>query len=79
MSIITQLRSVRLFDIALFDLVTAFIGLYLLLKLVFKHKPQHFYLAWTTVLVLPIGIVFHLLFKVPTTLNYYLGLSSKPF
>ena len=78
MSIIAQLRSFRLFDISLFDLIASIIGIYLLLKLLIKNKPRHYYIAWTIVLVLPISVISHVVFKTPTTLNYYLGLSGKP-
>jgi len=78
MSIISELRSVKIFKIALFDLIMSCIGLFYLLKLA---KPGHalsFYISWVVVLVLPISIVSHVLFHVPTMLNYYLGLSGMP-
>ncbi len=77
-SIITQLRKFRIFNIALFDIIGSVLGLYLLLRLVLHNKPAHFYWAWSVVLTLPLGIIAHVLFDTPTTLNYYLGLSVKP-
>lgn len=78
MSLLTVLRCPRIFGIALFDFASAFIVLALLLRWWIPERPISFYLAWTTVLILPISIVSHLLSKTPTTLNYYLGLSPKP-
>lgn len=78
MSIISYLRSFRIFQIALFDLITAFFGLLLLVKLLFKNKPQSFYISWTIVLLLPISVLSHILVNQPTMLNFYLGLSKRP-
>lgn len=66
------LRSFRIHKIALFDLVCAVIGLYLLLKFLFPNKSNDFYMAWTLVLVFPVSITAHLIFGVPTQLNNYL-------
>jgi hypothetical protein len=79
---IRQIRKYRIFGIALFDLVLSFIGTILLFLLL---KKWHFYHLQTfpfvfaaIVLAIPIGIVFHLVFGINTTLNYYLGLSDMP-
>lgn len=78
MSFITYIRSYRLFDIALFDLITAIIGLYLVIKWTFPNRQSSFHWSWTAVLLLPVSIISHLVFKTPTTLNFYLGLSERP-
>lgn len=78
MSIITYLRSFRIFQIAIFDLITAFFGLLFFLKLILKNKPQSFYISWTIVLFFPISVLSHILVNQPTMLNFYLGLSKRP-
>ena len=78
MSIITQLRSVRIYNIALFDLVASVIGLYLVIKYLKPNEPETFYWSWSIVLVLPIAVFTHYVLDVPTMLNYYLGLSLRP-
>ena len=78
MSIIQTLRSVRIAQIALFDVIASIIGLYFLLKLLKPNQPTAFYASWVAISVFPISILSHLLFGIPTMLNYYLGLSVKP-
>lgn len=74
MDIITTLRAPKLFDIAIADVVFT-IGLaYLIHVHVFDDKPFAFSVAYTFAL----GILAHILFGVPTMLNYYLGLSERP-
>lgn len=76
------LRSFRIFGIALFDLITAYLGTVLILLWARNHffpdlPREHF--VWLAILTfIPIGIVAHVLFGVNTTLNYRLGLSHKP-
>lgn len=72
------IRSFRIFNIALFDFVMAFLGLYYLLRWLKPNRPRHYYLSWSILLVLPVSVVSHIAFDVPTTFNYYLGLSSAP-
>jgi len=78
MTLLQTLRRPKIFQIALFDLITATIGLYLVLKQVFPYRTQRFYYAWTAVSLLPVSVAFHYLFDIPTQLNYDLGLSSRP-
>jgi hypothetical protein len=78
MSIITTLRSFRIAGIAVFDVVLSIIGLLITLRFFKPNRPQHFYLSWALVLVFPIAIITHLLLGIPTTLNYYMGLSQHP-
>ena len=75
MNLISTLRSYRIFKIALFDLITAILGTYLLLKYMFKGRQESFYISWTIVITLPIGIVVHKLLGIETQLNKYLGIA----
>lgn len=82
MSLLTKLRKPRLFGLAIFDLTSAIIGLVLVLLVARRYffpdlRPMNFCIAGT-MLTIPIGIVFHILFGVNTTLNYRLGLSHRP-
>lgn len=72
------IRSFRVFDIAVFDFVMAFIGIYFLFKWWFPQHPKSFHLSWTVLLVLPVSVLTHLLFSTHTMYNYYLGLSPPP-
>lgn len=78
MSIINILRTPRLFGIALFDFISAFIGIIGLLYLHDSTREPHYYYAWATLLTLPIGVLSHIVSNTPTMLNYYLGLSERP-
>jgi ABC-type Fe3+-siderophore transport system permease subunit len=76
---IKTLRSYRLYNIAMFDVVFGIIGTVLLL-LLFKEKGKSStnYIIAGVLLTIPLGIFVHILFKVNTELNYKLGLSDKP-
>jgi len=78
MSLIRSLRSYRIFEIALFDLVASIIGLYYILRYIYPNKSHYFYWSWTFLLVLPISVISHIISDTPTMLNYYLGLSKIP-
>lgn len=74
MSVISQLRSYRFLEMAIFDWVATALGAFLI---------QRYWL--TNVSFLPIffgftilGIFIHYLLAIPTMFNYYLGLSEKP-
>ena len=77
-----QLRSYRILNIAMFDVVTSIV----FLAFIFIVAQRHYYpkLDWkkfiiaAVLLAIPIGIVFHILFGVNTQLNYIMGLSDKP-
>ncbi len=77
-----KLRSYRIFGIALFDLIIAIIGTILILLLArFKWFPNLSITPFVLVgilLTIPLGIFFHIIFGVNTTLNYRLKLSNKP-
>lgn len=77
-----KLRSLRLFNIAVFDLVTAFLGMLLLFWLLHRVYYPHLnlgsFIIAALVLTIPVGILFHVLLGINTQLNYTLGLSDKP-
>jgi hypothetical protein len=79
---IAKLREHRVFDIAIFDLVSSFIGI-IIIALLLKHrfwpqlKSMNFVIA-AILITLPLSIFSHMLFGVNTNLNYKLGLSDKP-
>jgi hypothetical protein len=77
-SLLRTLRMPRIAGIALFDLTSGLLGVILFIRICFPSRPIHFTLAWATVLTLPIGILFHIIFNVPTMLNFYLGISGRP-
>lgn len=76
-----SIRKYRIFGIAIFDTVLALIGLVGLFLLArWKHFPNLSiwpFIITGIILTIPIGIFFHVLFGVNTTLNYRLGLSEK--
>ena len=78
MKMIEYLRSFRIFNIAMFDLIMTYVLSYFLLKWLIPGKPQSFYVGWLLVGVLPVSVLSHLIFGIPTTLNYYLGVSNRP-
>ena len=77
-----EIRSRRIFGIALFDLVSAIIGTVIILliakwKWFPKLKTVNF-VAAGVLLAVPLGIFFHIIVGRDTTLNYKLGLSGEP-
>ncbi len=76
---IKKLRSYRVYDIAMFDVVFGIIGTILIL-LLFKEKGKSTtnYIVAGALLTIPLGVFIHVLFKVDTQLNYKLGLSNRP-
>ncbi len=79
---LTKLRSYRIFGIALFDLIIAIIGTILILLLArfkwFSNLSITPFVLAGILLTIPLGIFFHIIFGVNTTLNYRLRLSNKP-
>lgn len=77
-----SIRKYKIFGLAIFDLVLGVIGMIALFLLMWKwHFPQlnpwHFVIA-ATVLTIPTGILFHVIFGFNTALNQKLGLSEAP-
>ena len=79
---IKGLRSLRIFGIALFDLILSFIGMIILFLILWKlHFPmlnKYRFIISGIILTIPLGIIIHVIFGTNTMLNYYLGLSLKP-
>ena len=81
---LTELRTCRIFGLAIIDFVASVIGV-LAVLLIAKYfhenlKDLHIvnFVFISFVLALPIAIASHILFGVNTALNYKLGLSQKP-
>ena len=77
-----EIRKHRFYGIAIFDLVSSFIGVIIIFLVVWKWRfqnlnPMIFVIA-AILLTIPIGIFFHVIFGVNTTLNKRLGLSNTP-
>jgi len=77
-----EIRKYRFMGIAIFDLVSSFIGVIIIFLLVWRLRfrnlnPLIFILA-AILLTIPIGIFFHVIFGINTTLNNRLGLSNAP-
>lgn len=79
---IETLRKYRVWGIAVFDLVTALLGMtiifYFAWKWHFRSLSKWPFLAAALLLTLPVGIFVHVIFGVNTTLNSYLRLSFQP-
>jgi len=79
---IQELRSHKIFGLAVFDLVLSFVGVILIFlltwRIYFRNLDWWRFVIAAIVVTIPIGIVFHVLFGVNTQLNYQLGLSNKP-
>jgi len=78
-----NIRQYRIAGIAIFDVVGTIFGLFIFRNYIFPYffpnqpfwiENQAMYYAFGFL----VGILTHLLFGIPTTLNYYLGLSQKP-
>lgn len=72
MSIIKSLRSYRVYEIALFDVIIAIIGMVILANYL------NINVLYAALSAIPIGIIVHQILGINTELNYKLGLSSKP-
>jgi hypothetical protein len=70
------------FSLSIFDIVSAVIGMILLFlviwKLYFNQLNIWNFIIAAIILSIPVGIVFHVIFGINSTLNYKLGLSNKP-
>jgi hypothetical protein len=80
---IKQLRSHRIFNISLFDVIMAWLGMYFFFVLYQKIKPIDYPDIYdpgmkATMFFIPISIISHAMFDIPTELNYKLGISKKP-
>lgn len=79
---IEDLRSHKIFGLAIFDLSMSFIGMIAIFMIAwrvhFRNLDWWKFLIAAILVTIPIGITFHVLFGTNTTLNYRLGLSNKP-
>ena len=79
---IQDLRSHKIFGLAIFDISMSFIGVILLFMIAwhyhFKELDWWKFLITAIIVTIPLSITFHILFGVNTKLNYELGLSNKP-
>ena len=77
-----EIRKYNLFSLSIFDIVSAVIGMILLFlviwKLYFNQLNIWNFIIAAIILTIPVGIVFHIIFGINSTLNYKLGLSNKP-
>lgn len=79
---IKELRSHRVFDIALFDIIGSIIGIMIIISIAQHHYRGTYHikesLIASLICSLPVGILFHVLTGTNTSLNYKLGLSEMP-
>lgn len=79
---VEKLRKHKFFGLAIFDLVTSFIGVIILFLIAWKTYFQYLniwkFIMAAIIVTIPISITFHILFGLNTQLNYTLGLSNKP-
>lgn len=77
-----QLRSHKIFGLAVFDLVTAFIGVIIIFlifwRVHFKNLDWWKFVLAAIVVTIPLSVTYHIIWGVNTKLNYELGLSNKP-
>ena len=77
-----EIRKYKLFSLSIFDIVSAVIGMILLFlviwKLYFNQLNIWNFIIAAIILTIPVGIVFHVIFGINSTLKYKLGLSNKP-
>lgn len=71
-SFINRLRNPKIFGMAIFDWIATFVTA-MIIAVIFK-RPKLTLPVFMGLTVL--AIVVHIVFKVPTMLNYYLGLNS---
>jgi hypothetical protein len=73
-----KIRSYRIFKVAAFDLITAFIGMILCSLLLryffFPTISKQYTILVAILLTIPIGIITHYMLDIKTTLNTKIGL-----
>lgn len=75
-SLIEKLRQYRIKNIALFDLISAFLGMIILGVIYAKFTGDNIIkvVIIFILLTIPVGILTHYVLNIKTTLNTYLGL-----
>jgi fatty acid desaturase len=76
-SAVDKLRSYRIRELSIFDVVTALFGGWLIGYFLLDLSSPIMWLLWI-ILWYIIGILVHVMFKVPTHLGFYLGINEKP-
>jgi multisubunit Na+/H+ antiporter MnhF subunit len=71
MSLITELRKYKIYDMAIFDFTLTFIASLIISKYFNKN------ILPTFIILIILGIVIHKIIGQPTMLNAYLGLNTK--
>ncbi len=72
-NLIDKLRRFKIFEMAIFDWVITFIGIYLI-----KWWFPDYGFIQLSIGIIMLGIVVHYVLNVPTMLGYYLGLNQPP-
>jgi len=72
-----SLRKPKIFNMSIFDWVTALIGGYLLAIYFFEFKDSKSIIIFEIIFII-FGIMIHKLFGIDTMLGYYLGINKKP-
>lgn len=81
---LTELRSCRIFGMAIIDFMASIVGISIILLISkYFHKdlktlPTVNFIFASFFLAIPLAIFSHILFGVNTSLNYKLGLSQQP-
>lgn len=72
-----SLRKPKIFDMSIFDWVTALLGGYLLAIYFFKFTDAKDIFLFEVVFII-FGIIIHKIFGIDTMLGYYIGINKKP-
>ena len=82
MTVISDLRSHRVFDVALFDVIGSILGIMIIIAIAQNHYRGTYHwkdsLLASLICALPLGIFFHVITGTNTMLNYKLNLSEMP-
>lgn len=79
---IDGLRSARVWDMAVFDLVVSFFGIVLIAEMIrrkwFPNEDRTRVAYMAAAATLPLAIATHWFLEIDTALNYKLGISNNP-
>jgi biotin transporter BioY len=73
---IHKIRSYRLINIALFDVIATLLVSVILSRFI-KGSWNNKHMFFTFIIMMVIGILVHAIMGIPTMLNYYLGINIK--
>ena len=71
------LRKPKIFDMSIFDWVTALLGGYLICKYLLNINETKYIILFEICFII-FGIIVHKIFGINTMLGYYLGINEKP-